>query len=265
MRFVCLLLCGVGLSLALPTQVEGAHELAPQVGAGKEEIPTNMDDMQAMINGAMQETYKADLGENNEEQQSVDMKATMDRIAEKNALADEMMVEEKRDCVLEQWSKWTKCNKKCGGGEITRTRAIKVHDQNGGEACPDYDGLHESASCNPESCADQKMDLAKKSRHLTDEEREKETLYNNKVMRRAMQAPSVDRMMTELHHWIKKSVATSMVNVLAPGEETPTDEDEIQEPLRKAIAKNTVDSAMAGFEQGQEQQAKKEEKKEAPK
>jgi uncharacterized protein with ATP-grasp and redox domains len=87
---------------------------------------------------------------------------------------------------------------------------------------------------------------------LTQEEQAKESAYNNKVLRRAMQAPSVDRMMTEVDHWINKNVATSMVNVLAPGVETPTDEDEIQEALKKAIAKNTVDNAMAGFEKSEE-------------
>jgi len=249
-RFVCLLLCAA-VAYSMPAQLEGAQELV-QVGAGKDELPANMDDMKAMINGAMKKTYSEDLGEDDQASEAQDMKATMDKIAERNAIADEMMVEEKRDCVLEQWSKWSKCTKKCGGGEIKRQRKIRVHDQNGGEPCPGYNALHESASCNTESCEDQKMDLARKSRHLTQEEQAKESAYNNKVLRRAMQAPSVDRMMTEVDHWIKKNVATSMVNVLAPGEETPTDEDEIQEALKKAIAKNTVDNAMAGFEKSEE-------------
>merc|ERR1719231_754225 len=160
-RFVCLLLCAA-VAYSMPAQLEGAQELV-QVGAGKDELPANMDEMKAMINGAMKQTYSEDLGEDDQASEAQDMKATMDKIAERNAIADEMMVEEKRDSVLEQWSKWSKCTKKCGGGEIKRQRKIRVHDQNGGEPCPGYNALQESASCNTESCEDQTFDSGRAS------------------------------------------------------------------------------------------------------
>merc|ERR1712096_222464 len=142
-----------------------------------------------------------------------------------------------------------------GGGETARLRKVSVEGQNGGKQCPEYDGLHESASCNTESCAEQRQDLAKEARHLTDLEMSRETRYNNKVLRRAMKAPTVDRMLKEMHHWIDKNIATQMVHVVPPGAIPPTDEDLIQNDLKKAIAKNTVDSALSGFDK--EQGAKK--------
>merc|ERR1712139_329838 len=115
-------------------------------------------------------------------------------------------MEEKRDCVVTQWSKWTKCNKECGGGEVSRKRSVKVTAMNGGEECPNEDGLVEAASCNVESCEDVKQNLVAESRHLTEEEKTKETKYNSRVMKRAMNANSVDTMRREMKHWIDMSV-----------------------------------------------------------
>merc|ERR1711981_681484 len=230
-RFVCLLLCAVVACMVLPAQLDGATELVEVPS-----VPTTMEQMKDMINGAMKHTMKEDLGEGDGASTQADMKATMDEIAEREAIADEMMVEEKRDCVMTQWTEWSKCDKKCGGGEIARSRKIRISGQNGGEECPDEEGLKESSSCNTESCSEQQLNLEKQSRHLTEEEIAKETKYNNRVLRRAMNAPDVGR----------------MVNVLAPKEKPPTDEELIQDDLKKAMAKNTVDTAVAGFEKTQE-------------
>lgn len=256
-RFVCLLQFAAVACLASSMELDGAPEVAQVQGAKEDVLPTNMEEMQAMISGAMKQSYKEDLGEDNAASTQADMKATMDQIAEREAVAEEMTAEEKRDCVVDQWTAWTKCNKKCGGGEISRERQVRVESQNGGESCPDHNGLHESASCNVESCADQKMDLMKTSRHLTDDERESETKYNNRVLKRAMGAPSVDKMMVEMHHWMQKNIQTQMVHVLAPGEAPPNDEELIQDSLKKAMAKNAVDNAMAGFEQEEVKEEKK--------
>ena len=75
-----------------------------------------------------------------------------------------------------------------------------------------------------------------------------EKTANDEILARAKSAPTADRMINELNHWIKKNVKTSMVHVLLPGEQPPSDEEAIQGELKKAIAKNTISSAMAGFE-----------------
>merc|ERR1711935_1066915 len=121
-------------------------------------------------------------------------------------------------------------------------------EMNEEEACPTYDGMNDKMSCNTESCSDEEKDLANKRRHLTEDERATEEEANSQILARAKIAPTADRMISELNHWIKKDVKTSMVHVLLPGEQPPSDEEAIQDELKKAIAKNTISTAMAGFE-----------------
>jgi hypothetical protein len=243
--------------MALPTQLEDASLDLIQVKAeSSDDIPASMDDMKSMIDGAMKQEYTQDLGEASGEGLKADMKQTMDEIAEKEAIADEMEMEQKRDCVVTQWTGWTECSKKCGGGKTKRSRKIQVNDQNGGEKCPT--GLEESAACNTESCESDEKALREKSRHLTQVEKDKETEANNQVLSRAMAATSVAAMQREMSSWIKMNTATSMVNILAPQQEEPTDEDEIQKVLQQAMAQNTVANAMAGFEDTQKETPKEE-------
>jgi len=249
------ILCLVVLAatcIALPTQLDDASLDLIQVKAeSSNDIPTSMDAMKSMIDGAMKEEYNNDVGEASGEGLQADMKNTMDEIAEKEAVADEMEMEQKRDCVTTQWTAWTECSKKCGGGQVKRNRKIQVMDQNGGEKCPDPNGLEETAACNTESCEADEKALLEKSRHLTQIEKDKESKANNEVLNRAMGASSVSDMQRAMSSWIKMNTATQMVNVLAPGQEEPNDEDEIQPALQQAISANTVNNAMAGFEQTQ--------------
>ena len=52
------------------------------------------------------------------------------------------------------WSNWTKCDKKCGKGEQTRTYQIPSNFQasNGGTTCPFNNGYQETRSCNTQDC-----------------------------------------------------------------------------------------------------------------
>merc|ERR1712166_1682131 len=138
------------------------------------------------------------------------------QIAEKKAIAAQLAASQKRDCITTQWTAWTKCSKKCGGGAIERKRTVTQHPANGGESCPTYDGMNDKMSCNTESCSDEEKDLANKRRHLTEDERATEEEANNQILARAKIAPS--------------------------------DEEAIQDELKKAIAKNTISTAMACFE-----------------
>lgn len=53
------------------------------------------------------------------------------------------------DCIVTEWTAWTKCNKACGGGTQTRSRAVRSASAHGGVVCP---ATSERQSCNIESC-----------------------------------------------------------------------------------------------------------------
>lgn len=114
-----------------------------------------VDSMDAMISSAMKAEVKADIGDGkgeDDEDMDVDEAEALKKIAEKKAIAAQLAASQKRDCITTQWSAWTKCNKKCGGGSIERKRKVTQHPANGGEACPSFDGMNDKMSCNTESC-----------------------------------------------------------------------------------------------------------------
>jgi uncharacterized protein YegL len=53
------------------------------------------------------------------------------------------------DCVLSEWSEYSRCSKECGGGVQTRTRGKLTLPLNGGQSCQT---LQESQPCNTGSC-----------------------------------------------------------------------------------------------------------------
>lgn len=137
--------------------IESDACLTVQSLGSKDQIPASMDDMKAMINAAMKETEDKDLGElNDAKEQQKDLQQTFNTISEDEAIAQEMEAEAKHDCVLTKWTKWSKCDKQCGGGETARTRRIMSTNVNGGKPCPMNDDgtpfVHDAASCNTESC-----------------------------------------------------------------------------------------------------------------
>mmetsp|Transcript_67684 Transcript_67684/g.220350 ORF Transcript_67684/g.220350 Transcript_67684/m.220350 type:complete len:2076 (-) Transcript_67684:113-6340(-) len=55
-----------------------------------------------------------------------------------------------RSCKIGAWEDWSKCTKRCGGGQQTRQRHILSPAANDGPPCDD--ALKETAACNTESC-----------------------------------------------------------------------------------------------------------------
>merc|ERR550534_422035 len=54
------------------------------------------------------------------------------------------------DCVLEEWSSWSRCDKTCDGGQSFRQRQVKQNLANNGAMC---DGdLKETKACGMQSC-----------------------------------------------------------------------------------------------------------------
>eukprot|EP00929_Paragymnodinium_shiwhaense_P087232 TRINITY_DN4747_c0_g4_i1.p1 TRINITY_DN4747_c0_g4~~TRINITY_DN4747_c0_g4_i1.p1 ORF type:complete len:1601 (-),score=442.25 TRINITY_DN4747_c0_g4_i1:271-5073(-) len=56
----------------------------------------------------------------------------------------------KRDCVLSEWSEYTKCSATCGGGVHSRTRVITQHPEKGGKPCDTK--LEELGACGSHEC-----------------------------------------------------------------------------------------------------------------
>eukprot|EP01012_Entosiphon_sulcatum_P049575 TRINITY_DN6820_c0_g1_i6.p1 TRINITY_DN6820_c0_g1~~TRINITY_DN6820_c0_g1_i6.p1 ORF type:complete len:7637 (+),score=112.47 TRINITY_DN6820_c0_g1_i6:5459-28369(+) len=54
------------------------------------------------------------------------------------------------DCLVGQWTPWSDCTLKCGGGITTRSRPVQVAASNGGLQCP---VTEEKQSCNSDACA----------------------------------------------------------------------------------------------------------------
>ena len=53
------------------------------------------------------------------------------------------------DCVWDEWSDFSSCDKSCGGGQKYKTRSKVVHEQFGG-TCAGEDMAYET--CNTQSC-----------------------------------------------------------------------------------------------------------------
>lgn len=85
-------------------------------------------------------------------------------------------------------------------------------------------------------------------RKLTAEEKKREHAQNNLLMRHAMHAGTVKSMLKQMRKVMRKMVHTDMATVKLPGEKGPrTAESQVRASLKKAMATNEVDRAMAGF------------------
>jgi len=58
---------------------------------------------------------------------------------------------DRQDCSWSEWEEWSDCTCTCGGGEMRRSRVIRVHPGTGGKPCEEKDKA-QIASCNTQSC-----------------------------------------------------------------------------------------------------------------
>mmetsp|Transcript_20560 Transcript_20560/g.44936 ORF Transcript_20560/g.44936 Transcript_20560/m.44936 type:complete len:1516 (-) Transcript_20560:96-4643(-) len=65
-------------------------------------------------------------------------------------------VEEPKDCLVSDWSAWSKCDKTCDGGQTKRVRTLKSGPSSGGSC--DHMDLYELKPCNEVACDLHKQD-----------------------------------------------------------------------------------------------------------
>jgi len=53
------------------------------------------------------------------------------------------------DCIVDEWSQWSSCTTRCGGGIRERIRSIKSHERHGGEECGP---ASDTETCNLQNC-----------------------------------------------------------------------------------------------------------------
>ena len=54
------------------------------------------------------------------------------------------------DCAWNDYGEWTSCSKTCGGGQQSRTRAIKIEADGGGKEC--IGSATDVKECNNQDC-----------------------------------------------------------------------------------------------------------------
>jgi len=208
-----------------------------------EDVPS----MQTYIAKRMKEVTKQELAKDfNGATEEIAIGNTVKEMEAKHAVEAELNSEVKIDCEVGVWTKFGACSKLCDGGKMKRTRPVTRKPKNGGRTCP---VLENTVECNTESCASEKYARHAARRKLTREEKKREMAQNDIMAREAMRATDVKQMMRMTRKVMRKMVHTHMAEVHLPGEKAPrTAQSLVRADLKKAMAKNEVNKAMAGFE-----------------
>lgn len=185
--------------------------------------------------GVAHESYAADV-----QQEEYAIGNTLKTMEAKEAVKDELKAEVPVDCVTGEWGSFTKCSRKCGGGEKTRMRAVVTHPLNGGTACGE---INKKIKCNVTPCAVQEEQNYEESRKLTAREHARETISNNEEISAAMNSASTSSMWNRIQSVMKNLVKTDTAVVKVPG--TDPAKYEVEQVLRKAMAKNAMTEAMS--------------------
>merc|ERR1711959_23182 len=202
--------------------------------------------MQTYIAMRMKQVTKEELAKDYNGPEEIAIGNTVKEMEAKHAVEAELNSEVKVDCEVGTWTKFGACSKLCDGGKMKRTRPVTRKPMNGGRTCP---VLENTVNCNTESCASEKYARRAARRKLTREEKRAEMAQNDILSRQAMRATDVKTMMRMTRKVMRKMVHTHMAEVHLPGEKKPrTAQSLVRADLKKAMAKNEVNKAMAGFE-----------------
>merc|ERR1711959_417601 len=204
--------------------------------------------MQTYIAMRMKQVTKEELAKDYNGPETIAIGNTVKEMEAKHAVEAELNSEVKVDCEVGVWTKFGACSKLCDGGKMKRTRPVTRKPMNGGRTCP---VLENTVNCNTESCASEKYARRAARRKLTKAEKRREMAQNDILARQAMRATNVKDLMRMTRKVMRKMVHTHMAEVHLPGEKKPrTAQSLVRADLKKAMAKNEVNKAMAGFEKG---------------
>jgi len=202
--------------------------------------------MQTYIAMRMKQVTKEELAKDYNGPETIAIGNTVKEMEAKHAVEAELNSEVKVDCEVGVWTKFGACSKLCDGGKMKRTRPVTRKPMNGGRTCP---VLENTVNCNTESCASEKYARRAARRKLTKAEKRREMAQNDILARQAMRATNVKDLMRMTRKVMRKMVHTHMAEVHLPGEKKPrTAQSLVRADLKKAMAKNEVNKAMAGFE-----------------
>lgn len=211
-------------------------------------------DMTTYIARRMDQIQKAEMAKDFTGHEEIAIGNTIKTMTAKRAVQDELNSEIKVDCEVGNWGTFAACDKLCGGGHMTRKRAVTRDPQNGGKQCPLLDN---KKPCNSESCASEAYARRAARRKLTKEEKRREMAANEVLARRAMNAPNVKSMLKQTRKVMRKIVHTHMAEVKLPNETGPRSaESLVRKDLKAAMAKNAVNRAMEGFRNTQKNSPK---------
>merc|ERR1712072_169705 len=222
------LICVALLTVALATAYEPSDDVVmlqeekydPSIQAKHLADVNKIQDTPSMhkyIAMRMKQVTKEELAKDfNGQAEEIAIGNTVKEMEAKHAVEAELNSEVKIDCETGAWTKFGACSKLCDGGKMKRTRPVTRKPMNGGRSCP---VLENTVDCNTESCASEK--------------------YARRAARRKLTKAEKRREMAQTH----------MAEVHLPGEKKPrTAQSLVRADLKKAMAKNEVNKAMAGFE-----------------
>merc|ERR1712072_1647825 len=252
------LICVALLTVALATAYEPSDDVVmlqeekydPSIQAKHLADVNKIQDTPSMhkyIAMRMKQVTKEELAKDfNGQAEEIAIGNTVKEMEAKHAVEAELNSEVKIDCETGAWTKFGACSKLSDGGKMKRTRPVTRKPMNGGRSCP---VLENTVDCNTESCASEKYARRAARRKLTKAEKRREMAQNDILARQAMRATNVKDLMRMTRKVMRKMVHTHMAEVHLPGEKGPrTAQSLVRSDLKKAMAKNEVNKAMAGFE-----------------
>lgn len=176
------------------------------------------------------------------QQEEAAIGSTLQSMEAKTAVKEELEAETPVNCEMGTWGSYDSCSKPCGGGKKTKKREVIRQSAHGGSKCGQ---TTRTIKCNMKSCAVQEEENYEVSRKLTKEEQTRERVSNSELIHNAMEAEDTDSMWSQVQQVMRALVKTDTV-VIKPKDSTMDPEKyELEQTLKKAMAKNAMSSAMA--------------------
>merc|ERR1711871_1558601 len=167
---------------------------------------------------------------------------TLKNMEAKTAVKEELEAETPVDCEMGAWGGYSRCSKSCGGGKKTKKRSILRRSRHGGMKCGK---TTRTVKCNMKSCAAVEEENYEVSRKLTKQEQNRERAQNAELVNTAMEAEDTNTMWSSIQEVMRALVKTDTVVIKPPNSDMDPEKYELEQTLKKAMAKNAMSNAMA--------------------